>query len=257
MPQEEEVFFSIIIPLSKTSHLIRHTLNSIFFQTFMSYEIIVVAKRSDHHLIDILGDSQSQIKLIRAKTDNIADMMNRGVNKAKGKYIHFLFPGDSYLFPNCLLEINAIIEGKDIDLFYSAYLNREEKFSYAIYKSFSLHWLNKGKLFNRLQSSFFLKKSLVKYGLFNQRYQYMPGLDLIMRFFADKDSNTMFAKKVFCDFELRKVPPKEMFSMFLETFWLIKTHFGWLSACRWWFFQDQVRLFHWTKRMLKKAFYKA
>lgn len=257
MPQEDEVFFSVIIPLDKSPHLIRHTLRSIFSQTFSFYEIIVVAKRSDHHLLDILGDSQSQVKLIRAKTDNRAEMMNRGVKKAKGKYLHFLFPGDTYLFPNCLLEIHALLEGKDLDLFHSAYLKREEKISYAVSQNFSLYWLKKGKLPTKLQACFFLKSSLVKYGLFNQRYHTMTGLDLIMNFFMDKNARNFFIKKVFCDFELKKTSPKEMLSEIAETFWLIKTHFGLLSACRWWLFQDQVRIYHWMKRMLKKAFYKA
>jgi len=256
MPKEDEVFFSIVIPLTKAPHLIRHTLYSIFSQLCTSYEIIVVAKRSDHHLVDILGESRSQILLTRAKTDNKAELMNRGIKKARGKYVHFLFPGDTYLTPNSLLEMEQLLDRKDVDLLYFAYLKREEDLSYAIYHPFSLHWLLKGQLFTKLQSCVFAQKSLIRYGFFSPSYKLVPGLDLILRIFSDPNGKTLFIKKVFCDYEIKKFTPREVFHKAFETFWIVRKHFGLSKAIKWFFVQDQMRLFYYLKRMFKKAFLK-
>jgi len=256
MPKEDEVFFSIIIPLTRASHLVKHTLYSIFSQVYSSYEIIVVAKRSDHHLVDILGESKPQVLLTRGRTDDRAELMNRGVKKARGKYVHFLFPGDTYLSPYSLLEMHQLLDRKDVDLFYFAYFKREEDVSYAVYNPFSINWLIKGKLLTKVQSCVFAKKSLVRYDFFSSNYQLVPGLDLALRIFSDPESKTFFIKKVFCDYEIRKFTPREVFQKAFETFWVIKKHFGLSKALRWFLFQDQIQIYFWLKSMLKKAFLK-
>lgn len=256
MPKEEEVFFSIVIPLLKTPHLIRHTLSSIFAQIFSSYEIIVVAKRSDHHLVDILGESRSQIILTRGKSDDKSELLNRGVKKAKGKYVHFLFPGDTYFSPNSLLEIQQLLDRKNIDLFYFAYIKRDEDVSYAVYHPFSMHWLVKGQLFTKVQSCMFANKSLVRYGGFSLNSQLVPGLDLVLKIFSDPEAKTLFVKKVFCDYEIKKFTPREIFKDAFDTFLVVRKYFGLFKAIKWFIYQDQMRLNTWLKRSLKKAFLK-
>lgn len=257
MSEEVSVFFSVVITVTKFPHLIRQTLKSLDDQTFKSLEIIVIASRKDRDIIDILGDQKGKVKLLRVKENGRGTMMNRGLDKAKGQYLQFLQPGDTYLTPNSLLEVHSYLEGQEVGFFYSAYFHREEKVSYAIYDSFQKIYLDKGKLYTHLEGCFFSRKELFSHGKFSTNYHFHSGLLILFRLYSDIKCKKLFVKKIFCDHELRRDSPKDVFLSSIEIFRVLLKTRGFLPAVKWWMFQDQMRLSTFLKRMLKKAFLRA
>jgi len=256
MAKEDENFFSIVVLLSKAPHLIRYTLESILSQNFTSYEVLLIAQKSTQQLIDIPEGLTEKVRLFRLRDTTNGQLMNRGVDKSKGKYIHFLESGDTYMTSNSLEEISMLLKEKPVDLFYSAYIKREENSMYAVYKPFSYRALKQGKLYTHLESCVFLKKSLISKGKIHSKLTYQPGLEIFLRFFLDDKMTHFFIKKVYCDHEIKRKSPGEVFHEVVEIFWILNKHLGIFQALKWWLFQDYFRVYQWTKRMLKKAFFR-
>jgi|GEM_PF-5028287 len=256
MTKDDEVFISIVVVLTKFPHLIRHTLNSIAKQTFSSYEVLVITKRSEQQLVEIPKELGDKARLFRLRDASLGKLLNRGIDKSKGKYIQFLQSGDAFLQPTGLDEIATSLKDQSVDLFYSAYIKREESVMYAKYKPFKVEGLRRGKLYTHLESCVFLRKSLISIGKFYSGLTYHPGLEILLRFFQDDKMTNIFVKKVFCDHEVKRKSPAEVFHEVAEIFWILCKRVGIFQAIRWFFLQEHFHVYQWTKRMLKKAFFR-
>lgn len=100
---------TIIIPVFNRYSLIQETLDSIYNQTYDSWEIIVIDDRSNDGTSDLLKEQEhieSRLKLI-IKDNSIErgapSSRNLGVKYARGKYIIFL-DSDDLLHEDCLLK---------------------------------------------------------------------------------------------------------------------------------------------------------
>lgn len=97
--QQIEPFFSIIIPAYNAELFIGDCLNSIVFQEFKDYEIIVIDDGSlDNTLkkINAFAARFSQIQVIHFITNQgAAAAKNRGIYESRGKYIIFVDADDT------------------------------------------------------------------------------------------------------------------------------------------------------------------
>jgi glycosyltransferase involved in cell wall biosynthesis len=99
-------FFSIIIPTYNRADLILETLETVFFQSFTDYEVIVVDNHSTDNTEEILKDliSSQKIKFIKHdKNYERSVSRNTGMSNAKGKYLTFL-DSDDFLYMDCLKD---------------------------------------------------------------------------------------------------------------------------------------------------------
>lgn len=93
MPQ-----ISVIIPLYNKGCFIRRALNSVFFQTFEDYEIIVIDDGStDDGPEQVLTYTDPRLHLIHQTNAGPGATRNRGIREAIGKYIAFLDADDEWL----------------------------------------------------------------------------------------------------------------------------------------------------------------
>lgn len=86
---------SIIIPIFNCGNAIIRTLDSLAWQSYLEYEIIIIDDGSTDDSLDILNNwSLKPFKLLRQKNSGAAVARNKGILEAKGEYIQFLDAGD-------------------------------------------------------------------------------------------------------------------------------------------------------------------
>ena len=102
-------FFSIIIPLYNKENFIVNTLNSVFSQTFNSYEIIIVNDGSTDTSVDkITRINDDRIKIIHQENQGVSVARNKGIEMANAEYVCFL-DADDYWYPNFLQTFYELI----------------------------------------------------------------------------------------------------------------------------------------------------
>lgn len=101
--------FSIVIPLYNKQAYITNTIKSVLFQSFNSFEIIIVNDGSTDNGPKIVKEfNDPRIKLITQENQGVSVARNRGVFEAKYDYIAFLDADDEWL-PSYLEKMNEAI----------------------------------------------------------------------------------------------------------------------------------------------------
>lgn len=119
--------FSIIIPNYNCEKYIKECLDSIFNQTFIDYEVIVIDDGSTDNSIEVIKNYN--VKILHTKRKYAGGARNKGLEEVKGEYIIFL-DSDDWLYDNKVLErLNDKIT--DEDIIYLGFYN--EKHHKAIY----------------------------------------------------------------------------------------------------------------------------
>lgn len=107
-------FFSIIIPTYNSALTIANCLNSIFTQSFVNFEILVIDGQStDNTLENIFPFNDNRLKILSESDEGIYDAMNKGINLAKGKWLLFLGSDDVLFNQNVLNDVfNLMIDNE-------------------------------------------------------------------------------------------------------------------------------------------------
>lgn len=110
-----DIFFSIILPLYNKERHIKQTLTSILEQSFTNYELLVIddgSTDSSCTIVKSFGDPR--ISLIQQPNGGPSKARNKGIKEAKGEYIAFIDADDSW-YPEYLENQNLIfIQNSDI-----------------------------------------------------------------------------------------------------------------------------------------------
>ncbi|KAF2330355.1 glycosyltransferase family 2 protein [Flavobacterium ginsenosidimutans] len=103
------VFFSVVIPLHNKADHIENAIKSIFDQTFIDYEIIIINDGSTDASEAIARKFyDKRIQIFNQKNQGVSVARNFGIEKSSGKFIAFL-DADDYWFPNHLEELHKLI----------------------------------------------------------------------------------------------------------------------------------------------------
>lgn len=93
---------SIIIPLYNKQDYIRATLDSIFSQSFMDFEVIVVNDGStDESLSVVKNYHDKRLRVFDKENGGVSRARNYGYEQSKGDWVIFL-DADDTIAPNCL-----------------------------------------------------------------------------------------------------------------------------------------------------------
>ncbi|MFC0779303.1 glycosyltransferase family 2 protein [Flavobacterium sp. HJSW_4] len=102
-------FFSVVIPLYNKADHIENTIKSIFDQTFIDYEIIIINDGStDASEATVRRFNDNRIQIFNQKNQGASVARNLGIEKSSGRFIAFL-DADDYWFPNHLEELHKLI----------------------------------------------------------------------------------------------------------------------------------------------------
>ena len=94
---EQNFFFSIVIPLYNKEKYIQKTLESVLNQIYSNFEIIIVddgSKDKSCEIVESINDTR--IRLIRQENGGPSSARNRGIKEAKGRFIAFLDADDDW-----------------------------------------------------------------------------------------------------------------------------------------------------------------
>lgn len=111
--------FTIIIPLYNKEKSIFKTINSVIFQTYTDFEVIIVDDGSQDNSYNIANSfSDNRISCYKKTNGGVASARNYGITKSKGEWLLFL-DADDLLKPNALeifVELQLQIPGYDFYL---------------------------------------------------------------------------------------------------------------------------------------------
>lgn len=249
---------SIIIPTFNSAPSIAQSIDSIINQDYPNYEIIVVDASSKDRTLEVVKSYKSeQIKTYSVSHFHTFEMFNKGIAFSSGTYLNFLLPGDYYLFEESLKHIMGVAIDTDFpQLVYCGSLVRDGRSEVKLlFRPLNVRFLKQGLQPTTLQSSWMHRSLFSTVGKFNPNYTMRGGLDLFCRFIKAKNLRLAFTTRVLTDNDVRGYKKEQVVTHFIETWSIIRQHFGFLSAVQWLFYQkDLKRLFKLWVHSVKSAF---
>lgn len=104
---EEEMQFSIIIPVYNVEKFLRKCLDAIVEQKFSDYEVILIDDGSQDksgEICDVYAEKYEKITVYHIENHGVSHARNIGLQMAKGKYIWFI-DSDDFIESNALYNI--------------------------------------------------------------------------------------------------------------------------------------------------------
>lgn len=191
-------FFSIIIPTYNSALTIKQCLEKVLVQTFVEYEVLILDALSKDATLEICHKfNDSRIKVFSEKDEGIYDAMNKGVNRAKGRWLYFLGSDDFLCDKNVFEKIYNEIVIQECDLIYGNAWFRKAKYVHA--GEFTRIKLIQDK--NICHQAIFYKKELFdSLGLYNLEFKVWADWDFNIRCFSLPSIKTYFIDTIICDY---------------------------------------------------------
>ncbi len=126
----ENPLFSVIIPAYNCEKYLYKCLDSLLFQKYNNYELIIINDGSTDNTLKIINEYNSKfnkkIKIITKNNEGVSAARNDGMKNAKGKYITFI-DCDDYVSTNYFNDMEDMIKiNKDIDLYNFGFFSEVE-----------------------------------------------------------------------------------------------------------------------------------
>jgi teichuronic acid biosynthesis glycosyltransferase TuaG len=94
--ENETGLVSVIIPVYNCERFVADAIESVLFQTYKHFEIIVINDGSTDDSLTIIQKYNNRIEIISQKNSGVSAARNAGIMKAKGEYIAFLDADDTW-----------------------------------------------------------------------------------------------------------------------------------------------------------------
>ena len=194
---------SIITSTFNNASTIEDCLESIFSQTFLNIDILIIdGDSSDDTLLKIkkISNKFNNIRVFSEKDKGIYDALNKGVDLAKGDIIGFVHSDDFLASSEIISEIIKKISSENFDGVYGNLDYVKKNNTNKIVRKwksceFDYNLLKKGWM--PPHPTFFIKKSVFKkHGLFNLNYSISADYDFMLRILSDKSLKFGYIPKV-------------------------------------------------------------
>lgn len=128
----KQPIITIITVAYNVVNTIEKTILSVINQTYPDIEYIIIDGGSFDGTISIIEKYSSKISYWISEKDNgIYDAMNKGIEKANGKYIQFLNASDVLYKKNTIQHIIENLPNNDVDVIYgNIIIERKNEFQY-------------------------------------------------------------------------------------------------------------------------------
>ena len=106
-----EPLFSIITVTWNAAGVIKPTLQSVSEQTCANYEYLIIDGASSDDTLTLVREANiSGTRIFSEPDKGLYDAMNKGIDRALGKYLIFLNAGDAFAQPTTLAELAMLAE---------------------------------------------------------------------------------------------------------------------------------------------------
>lgn len=186
-------FFSIIIPTFNSAKTVQKCIESVIYQTFTNFEVLIIDGVSSDNTLQIASDfSDSRIKILSEPDKGIYDAMNKGIKLAIGGWLYFLGSDDSLYDENVLADVTTEIHKHKVDVIYGNVLMMQSGL------------INDGEFnFTKIQTDpichqaiFYKKKVFEIFGGYNLRYKVYADSDLNLKWFFSKKLKNIFFERI-------------------------------------------------------------
>lgn len=184
---------SVITVVYNGELYIEATIQSVLSQTYEDIEYIIIDGGSTDSTVDIIKRYESGISYwVSEPDDGIYDAMNKGIEKASGKWINFMNAGDVFFDANVLSEVFA---GKqhDAKILYGDVVVDYGGFQKYL-KAGSLESLWKGMQFSH--QSCFIDSSYHKKNLYTLEYRAGGDFDFFYKAYISDVSFSYISKAI-------------------------------------------------------------
>ncbi len=97
---------SVVTVVYNAKAYIEDTINSVLNQTYPDIEYIIIDGGSTDGTVDIIKKYESQLSFWISEPDNgVYDAMNKGIERAGGKWINFMNAGDMFYSPHSIENV--------------------------------------------------------------------------------------------------------------------------------------------------------
>ena len=170
-------FFSIIIPTYNVENIIKECINSVTQQKRPNIEILIINDNSKDGSLEVCKTEAEKNKVIRVinnkKNLGVSITRNKGIAKAKGKYLIFL-DSDDLLYKKSLINLEKkIIENNHPEVILC-------KFKHKTYP-YTNNVLIKNKIYNSRKPVQFIKNVLSKQFPLDECWPYVVKKDFLLK----------------------------------------------------------------------------
>lgn len=184
-------------------HALAECIESVHNQDYPNIEHLIIDNASDDGTLDFLSkyEREGWLTCYSEPDDGIYDAMNKGINKAKGKYIAFLNSDDCWHNPTGISRSVKLLESAKADFSYAPRRIINEDGSHMAYEEASL-----AVLFTRYpfcHQTMFTRTDLLKKlnGFAYKKYKITADYDLLTRLFVS-GAKPVFIPHCFTSFRL-------------------------------------------------------
>jgi teichuronic acid biosynthesis glycosyltransferase TuaG len=175
---------SVIMPYRQKREYVHKAIKSVLGQTYKKFELIIIfddEKKDDLNFIKSITKNKKKIKIIiNNKNIGAGPARNKGIKKAKGKYIAFI-DSDDFWKPNKLEKQIEFIESNKYKFIFSSYLIKNENKLKIRYAKKKLNYNDLLKSCDIGLSTVMLEKSIVPKNVFpklNTKEDYVAWLKI-------------------------------------------------------------------------------
>lgn len=163
-----------VITICKNEPFIEPTCQSVVSQTCQDFEWLVIDGASTDNTLDILNKYQYRINTLVSEPDSgIYNAMNKGIAKAKGKYLLFLNGGDMLYAPETLAQVLPYLRAEKADILYGDSYRLFENPKECFVKTYPDKLKKDFFLSNTLahQSSYIKRELFARFGLYREDFK--------------------------------------------------------------------------------------
>ena len=175
---------SVIMPYRQKKEYVHNAIKSVMGQTYKKFELIIIfddEKKDDLNFIKSITKNKKKIKIIiNKKNIGAGAARNKGIRKAKGKYIAFI-DSDDFWKPNKLEKQIKFIESNKYKFIFSSYLIKNGNKLKIRYAKKKLNYNDLLKSCDIGLSTVMLEKSIVPNNVFpklNTKEDYVAWLKI-------------------------------------------------------------------------------
>ena len=175
---------SVIMPYRQKKEYVHKAIKSVIGQTYKKFELIIIfddEKKDDLSFIKSITKNKKKIKIIiNKKNIGTGASRNKGIKKAKGKYIAFI-DSDDFWKPNKLEKQIEFIKSNKYKFIFSSYLIKDENKLKIHYAKEKLNYNDLLKSCDIGLSTVMLEKSIIPKNVFpklNTKEDYVAWLKI-------------------------------------------------------------------------------